>query len=361
MFYKVGLFVALIFATVATADAAGRKLDNSVRNAWRGGATMDSCKAHSIGDTCVGTWGMSDGGNCNNNGARGPNDQKNRGTQSSQMAMLMVIARDANADCAHFCATQIQAANKKRSHAWTVYYEPAGNFQSCFWLCQRPRDGDPCDTRSFNRDAFRGAEFNTAGNAKSVEHEVMMFEWDKYHRCGGNVREEHDMVLAISRWLPSGNGAFAQQMIVRAERWNWPDQTSTATLWWAPNGKEILVCKEGFKPKGNDDCEPINPAVCSSSTTAAPLRCPAGQGFPSANDETCAPCTGNGSGVSTATGVCHHCATGQIFDGATCRTARQLSNIELRFGLGRSSAPANSTPCWMEFNVSDYRECVLGQ
>lgn len=381
------LFSVFLVLVAGPAFAKGKEANNML-DSW-GGAAMSYCSAHNIDDACIGN---SLGGCKNwNNGARSPN----RGTADDEMATLMLVARDINENGAKFCVTQVQGANKNKGNAWTVYYNPAGNITKCFWLCKDGHSGDgcgggvatTCDSGTILKKDFATYKLATSSSAPSVEGEIAMFHWDHNKGCGVHKKQEHDMILAVSGWTPSGHGAFVRPTVVRAERSGWKDMVSTATMWFA--GTPTLLCKTGYKPNGGQtDCEPINKTECDKNSLCPSwadggfdatkhvlkdkdgcfeYRCSAaGTAFASTTDRSCVECTGdNRVGVPDSTGVCVKCQVGKIFDNnypssGYCRDAAEYSTNALSFGTGNNRNTELNRQCWTKIEPDEYKDCVTG-
>lgn len=392
---KIILAIFLI-AVVVPGFAAGKKLNN-MKQYWSN-PVMSYCLGQSLGDACVGN---SLAGCKNWNGA-GKN-QPNRGTFNDEMATLLLLARDVNANGARFCVTQAQGANKNKGDAWTNYYNPAGNIAKCFWLCKPGHSGEGCgggestlcDSTTIKKSDFAGYKITTSG--PSVEGEVAMFHWDEYKGCGLNKSQEHDMVLGISGWTASGHGAFARPMVVRSQRDGWSDMVSTATIWMV--GSDTLLCKDGYQPNtSNTDCVAVNGTACMVNTpttittnpvntfcagwdkasfsetnhvlklngTCFEYRCQtAGMAFTSASNRTCVECAGDARvGVPDSTGVCVKCPSGKIFDnnGKTtgfCKNSIQFTTQDLAFGPNKNKNTNLMDQCWTKIEPTAYKNCVL--
>jgi len=364
---------------------------NGLASSW-GSLGMSYCLPHNAGDACVGN-SLS---GCANWINRTKSD--NRGTEDDDMAILMLIARQVNENGAYFCVTQAQGTNKNKD-AWTTYHNPAGGVSKCFWLCKPGHSGDgcaagvatTCDATPILRKDFE--EYKIATNdAPNIEDDIPMFHWNHYRKCNGaeKRKEEHDMILAISAWVPSGHGAFAQPTVVRAERGSWigDDLMSTATIYFV--GTATLLCKTGYQPNvAGDDCVPIDEIKCNETSLCSgwngggfnreihsmhekngcyEYRCSAvGTAFASATDHKCIECTGDRRvGIPTDTGVCVRCPTGKIFSESAaatgyCVDATSYSVDALAFGVGKNRNTKLADQCWTKLEPSEYRECVTGK
>ena len=386
-------FLLTTILCVATVPAvAGGRNNNAMLQYWSN-PSMSHCQSHALGaESCVGN-SLS---GCKNwiNPQDNDNVGANRGTEKDEGAILMLVARDVNENGAKFCVTQLQGANKNKGNAWTEYYNPSGNVMDCFWLCKPGFSGDGCqpgvatgcDSVPIRRSDFDKYKIATSG--PSVESEIVMFHWNQYRKCGVHKGKEHDMILAISDFLPDGHGAFVQPMVFRAERAGWKHMVSTATVWGA--GEKTLLCKDGYQPNSaKTDCVAINANTCNMNSlcTGWPTsefsesnhtmhangscyeyRCMApGTGFTSSTDKTCIECTGdNRVGIPSATGVCVRCPTGKIFDdnasaSSYCRDATQYSTQTLAYGQNRTRNADLALQCWTKVEPDEYKSCVTGQ
>ncbi|MDR2412665.1 MAG: hypothetical protein LBD50_00435 [Rickettsiales bacterium] len=363
-----------------------------MRSSWGASGLSNNqrlCKSHNVGDACVGN---SLAGCKNWNGAA--HNQPNRGTSDDEMAILLLIARDVNANGAKFCVTQAQGTNKNKGNALTIYFEPEGGLGECFWLCKEnyggdgcttPRDDNFCDSTLITKAKF--ANYKIATQGANIESQISMFYMNDPVGCGLNKTQEHDMVLAVSGWLPRGHGALVQPMVVRAERSGWEDMVSTATVMKV--GTPTLLCKNGYKANyAKDDCDPVDPTKCTltdadlcadwkdfnaaahepkydDTAKCYKYRCLAGYAFKSDADKTCVECKGNPkNGANPDTGVCVNCETGKLFSDKTeyapayCRTAIKYSNQELAFGKGNDHNAELNKQCWTIISPDEYLKCV---
>lgn len=219
-----------------------------------------------------------------------------------------------------------------------------------------------------------------------------MFEWNKKDSCGVHKTQEHDMILVVSRWLPSGHGAWVRQMVVRARRSGWSRMVSWSVIYPAEDSYDILTCKNGYKVNAaGNDCEPIDWALCErgasfcsgwtlagfdentmvmdfdSTNACYQYRCREnGYAFNSPVNRTCTLCTKSlRGGMSPADGTCVTCGVGTIFDAdaATsgyCVNAVSYSRQEMLYGRGqtKSTNPKVSDQCWPVLVISEYKDCV---
>lgn len=328
-----------------------------------------------------------------------------------EFAILMMVAREINDHGARFCPTQVEGHNKNKGKAWTEYSDAAsGSTASCVWLCQSGWTGDrcsvpatssvSCDASLLKRENYSGVKRVASGanikgslpmfgtNAKGVAG--ILNASATLAACGVHKTQEHNMILAINRWLPSGHGAFVRKMVVRAERRGWKNMESTATVYPASNSADILVCKNGYQANANgSDCIEINANVCrlqqscdgwtdyneklhtfvqQSNQNCYQFRCTeTGKAFASeTNRGTCVECvSGLRTGVSPTTGACVKCDVGLIFSAnATssgfCVATNSYSNVDLQYGRGRTknSELDIDKQCWTMTDPVEYEKCV---
>ncbi|MCL1785933.1 MAG: hypothetical protein FWG39_02160 [Alphaproteobacteria bacterium] len=233
---------------------------------------------------------------------------------------MMVARTDINANCATFKPTQLRASANlgsgyegmshldnlacAHSRKWctqaegnvnspkcnnpapngdcsfTAYHEPTNIAGLSIRLCKpdtaRANTCNP--SNPIKRDTFNNVGFRT-NKEGSVRSEVAMFNWAQTYVCVNrdSTLDAHDSILAISRWTPSGNGAFVRQFIFRAHGWkNATPETYTyggasvsyytrATVSLTGSGPEILVCRDGFGANANgNDCVPNDFNQCCS-------------------------------------------------------------------------------------------------
>ncbi len=315
------------------------------------------------------------------------------GVNGDDMGVLMLVAHEVNANGARFCPTTVYAEHKKKGDAWTLYAEAAGGTHDCYWLCKPGYGGDGCaDTAPVGCDStlILRSNFDKLEMARDpqVENNLPMFYKEVYSGCGVHKGQEHDMILAVSDWLPSGHGVYAQPFIIRARREGWKSRSG------GPNVKAVgtrtLLCKTGYTANAaGTDCVAIDEAECQLSTSCAGwnadlydpatmtvvhntasncywYKCTdASQAFVSATNTTCAECvTGRRTGVSPADGTCVTCDVGTIFDADAvtsgyCVPATEYSKQDLQYGRGNSKdSVALEGQCWTEVQTDKYAECV---
>ncbi len=373
---------------------------SSLTSIW-GGATLNTCENHGYegSEACIGqsvrtacaTW-------------------KNRGFSKHGFSILMMIAKTVTDKGAYFCPMQVESDNGwYDAWAWTMYGDTTnGTDSNCVWLCRDGYTGatcsEPassaksCDSTPLLRENYANIQVRTYSD---IDDSVAKFA-SQYKMCYGTNairgQQEHDMVLGISRWLPNGHGAFVRQMVVWTDIQRSIVRDSTASIYPAQNGKEILVCKNGYKPNANgDNCEPINRELCPESIedmraalctgwtdmdenihdfkldatkNCYQFRCINNkEAFVSGADRTCAECvTSPRNGVSPVNGVCIRCDKGKIFDANAkssgyCTDTTGYTKTDMMYGKGKTKNSVQNIDdqCWPLITPDEYKECVTGQ
>lgn len=384
--------LCVFFFSCGAAMAGGGNNVSSLNSSW-GNSTMNTCGAHDItnSEACI---GASQKTQCKNWAVYARN-------YTDEYSVQMMVARVVNENGAKFCPTQVEGKNKNKGYAWTEYGDlSGGNDSLCVWLCKKGHTGpecsessaspSSCDISTLERENYYSIP--RLANGTNIEDSVAMFAFNDYRSCGVHKGQEHDMILAITRYLPSGHGAFVRQMVVRAERSGWKNMISTATIYPAQNSSEILVCKNGYGPNpANTECEELNATNCRlqsmctgwgtgfdetihafiqpSGSTCFQYRCAEiGKAFASdTNRASCVDCNSNlRDGVSPVDGTCIKCDIGKIFsETATatgfCADAMGYTKTDLQYGKGKTknSQPDVAKQCWPIATPDDYKMCVV--
>ncbi len=374
----------LLSGGVSTALAGGFDI-SGLLPAW-GNPSMNKCQSAASFETCVGGDRLSDCANWRNK-----DPKQNRGTHDDEGATLMLVATNVVENGGYFCVIQLQGRNKNEGNAWTEYFNP-GSDTDCLWLCKEGFYGQGCassgtstrcDSRIINADAFSKYKRVTNKSAPNIEESIPMFFMNENSGCGVHKNQEHDMILAVSRWTPSGHGVFAQPTVFRAERSGWGHMVSTATIYFA--GTPTLLCMEGYQPNsGRTDCDPTDATKCALNNMCTgwsdfnavtheikaaqtgdcnEYRCKQpGYGFKSTSDKTCIACGDDARhGANADNGVCIACEIGNLFSNGGCVPASAtLGNSMLAFGPGGTNAPLKDQ-CWTLIEPSEYKKCVIGE
>lgn len=407
-------FIILTLALTIT-QSHGAKLHYPHLSQYWGNGEMNYCGDNDIANACIGEATKHKCAPGKIYSAR-YHFYNGKYTYTDEFSNLMMMAREFNEHGALFCPTQLDGQNDDDNKGYTAYYEPNGT-NTCVWLCQAGWTGPNCNTpttefdgtcnlskflRSNYSDIKSVHDFdkNSKGN---IEDQIPFFYINDYQKCSyiksnGSTssikNNEHDMGLFITRWLDSGNGAFARQMIVLSKRTG----TNSSDIYVYPASKstEILVCINGYQPNlAGTDCEPINHESCTM-TVASQNMCggwtlsgfdseqhvlidsdgcykytckKTGNAFAGIADHTCTECTTtNRGGIEPNNGTCVKCPSGTIFnkkDTANnfCSPAIGLSKSDMMYGRGKTKNNAGniSEQCWTMTDPDKYKECVLNQ
>lgn len=375
---------------------AGGGNDVSSLNSYWGGASMAYCLSHGIKDlnpdVCLGK----PRGCLENNPFNAT--YLHNGNSGDEGVNTMWVATKVTKGGAQFCAVRIDARNyNKHDHPWTTYHRFDSSDDSCFWLCHdgyggadcSDNDGDfVCNTTEFDEDIKYKFKDKSA-IATNVENSIAMFEYNKYRHCSNDksrVKEEHDRILAITRWSEDGHGAFVRQMVVRAASKHWENMKTWPNIYPATNSKDILVCRTGYKPDLNyTKCIEVNATRCAEQNicsdfesgyneTMHKLQLDEGKGcykytcaeegkaFASAIDRTCIDCPENLHGGPGNDGTCLKCPDNQIYVGKECAAAKRLTKTDLMYGIGktRNSEKDVKQWCWTRSSIDEYGACING-
>lgn len=376
------LFTSPAFAATGKSNAVAKLLTT-----WGGGSTS-WCGAHALKDVCIGATKT-----CSNKTMYARN-------YTDEWALHMMVAVDVNEHGAYFCPIQVEAKNKNKKNAWTEYAQ-LGSPTDCKWLCKdgysgdkcsvAPGGGTTCNSVEFKRDNYNG--FKRLVSGANIEDKIAMFVWNQYHGCGLNKGQEHDVVLAITRWTPGNHGAFVQPVVVRAEREGWKDMVSWPNVYFLTGATEKLVCMDGYQPNaGVTDCVAISENICAEAkscpgwtgfdeslhTFVMPdgkncfeFRCKGeNQAFASATDRSCIECTTSlRGGVSPVDGTCVKCDSGKVFNNKAtststhCGDAYAYTKTDMQYGKGKTknNNPEPDDQCWTKTETDVYRTCVTGE
>jgi len=391
---KILIFILSYLGCITEIYAANIGQANNV-NSWGQAAYWKMCKGHNIGsdNPCIGV----SRGKCVAKSWPSPRDNwRERG-------ISMMVAVESTSGGAKFCPTSIVARNTSKGNAWTEYYSAGSN---CVWLCRKGFTGENCmvavenastcdktQLLQSNYDTIKATDSATTAN---IEDKVAMWGANYYEGCGLNKGQEHDLIMAISNWLPSGHGAWVKPYMIRAERegWSpmnsWIDVYDASSIQFDDNSSThaMLGCKDGYKPNDNgNDCIEIKSGLCRldycsgwkealykanidayNEVTIYPDKCyqyrckATGEGFKSDSDRTCTSCgTTIMDGVNPKTGVCVHCPVGKIFDGSApgnCADTASVDKNRLLYGSGKQSDNIDAQ-CWTMLDVDKYKACVL--
>ena len=404
------LIVSLAAALLATGAMAGVQNSHRFLSDW-GDGKYNTCVEHEFTDSkelclgesynCASGFGCEYGNtNCTTHGMVASN------SDGRSTALIMMVAKTINQHGAFFCPMQVESRvnNAGDGNAWTEYRD--SNVADCVWLCLDGWTGDTCSVAADMSDGAcdssvlfqtNFASLTRVASGPNVEHYVGMFYANAMEHCGANRYQEHDMILAIVGWLPSGHGAWAQQLNVRAQRRGWEPQYAWPAISKASDVKK-LVCKNGYQPNDTaTDCIPINYEVCPESEDdklrrmcegwdadsfdnkihvfqfddemdCYQFRCKGqNKGFDGSGNYVCVDLstrTDISDGIDPETGLIVTCEIGQIFDTSTgtCHDTVSYSKSDLRYGKGetKDSVKRILDQCWTVMSVDDYKDCVFG-
>ena len=318
-----------------------------------------------------------------------------------------MVARDTSVGGAQFCPTSVVARNKFGGDSWTEYYNAGDN---CVWLC-RPGffgarceqkntvDVKTCDTTKLSQSDYDSVALVAANTTSNIEDSIPNFAANAYEKCHNNQKhirdQEHDLILAISDWLPSGHGARVRAYMVLARQENydnisWVDVYPAASIQndTGSNVSSVLLCKNGYKPNSDKtDCIPIKAEVCgetnwctgwieSNFDSSKHMKVAVGDciqwrckdsaaALQKSGSNVCEPCVVTQmDGINPENGTCHHCEEGKVFsktnkNGNYCADTKYLDKNALMYGTATKSS-AIKEQCWTKINVEEYKKCVMG-
>lgn len=392
-----------LFASPAFAVTGKSASVTSLFPVW-GGGKWSSCGSHALGgseacigataDTCVAPTFNNENGSITN-----ADKLMYARNYTDEYALQMMVAVNVNQHGAYFCPIQVEAKNKNNGDAWTEY-AMIGSTTGCKWLCKDGYSGSECsvapgNTKTCNPDPFTRdyyGELKRVASGANVENSIAMFSWNQYNDCGVSKEQEHDGILAITRWAPGEHGAWVQPLIVRAQRKGWDDMISWPAVYYFTGAVEQLVCVDGYKPNaGGTDCVAINEAICaeakmcsgwtgydeglhmvvqSAGKNCFEFRCKGeNQAFASTTDRSCIECpTNSRGGMSSVDGTCVKCEAGKVFNNKATSTATHCGEAiaytksDMQYGKGKTknSNPNVSQQCWTMTETDAYRKCVMG-
>ena len=246
-----------------------------------------------------------------------------------------------------------------------------------------------CNPVSFQRKDYFG--LGRVRKGANIESGVAMFNRAVNNPCGVSKYQEHDVILAVKRWAPSGHGAWVQQMTVRAAREGWKNMVSWPNIYPASPAQEQLVCRDGYGPNGaHTDCVPLDEVLCATAQTCSgwtdfdesihKLIMPTGRNcyefvskeentaFVSTTDHSCVECVSTlRSGVSPVDGTCVKCDSGMMFNKSAetvaglCTEAVAYTKTDMQYGKGKTknTVTALENQCWTKVETDVYRKCVV--
>lgn len=358
----------------------------------QGSFSLDTCKSHALAgsEACI---GATKGCGIKEMYARNYTDE---------YALQMMVAVNINEHGAYFCPIQVEAKNKNKGKSWTEY-AMIGATSGCRWLCAKGYTGSECaadassnrvttcDTSPFVRNNYDDLKRVTSG--ANIEDEIVKKSSDKEEECEGQrTKQEHNVILAITRWAPGGHGAWVRPLVVRAQKEGWKDMVSWPVLYYTGT-TEILLCVDGYKPNDDGtDCVAINADICPEVPSMCPgwteideglhmvvqsagkncfeFRCKGeNQAFASITNRSCIECpTNSRGGMSSVDGTCVKCEAGKVFNNKATSTATHCGEAiaytksDMQYGKGKTknNNPDVAKQCWTMTETDAYRECVTG-
>jgi len=325
-------------------------------------------------------------------------DSKNNGTYNTQHAIYLWAAKEIYEHGAKICQVQIQASNVRIDYYWRDNWK-------CATLCEANYSGDqcqtygekaPCDEDIILQSEYALIKYGDDDDKDTNRHtdamQVLKFE------NGTIVNSSSDysthVILGINKKM--SHGAIVTPIEIQAI-----SQTNTYSLNGSSyttvntritsvysNGKETLLCQEGYIPNANNtNCVQTNECkintnnmcdgyskseytedayvlkakklqtcsgkVCRTTGTCTYYECRDGYGLESPGSKKCINCSNNGQGINND-GVCIQC-TGEkrfILNGE-CETAdKEFSKSQMRQN-------SSSQQCWIEIDPDRYKECVI--
>ena len=260
-------------------------------------ATTNFLNTATIGynkDKCYGTNAQQGSDNCLMTGT-GFYSLKGKGEHYGSTGMILMVAREVNANGAYFCPTVLVSGRKKWDEAgvkgdrgWKVrFFNPKGSdaqtslgVSECIWLCKPGWHGDKCRQSTYNgcaKTKLLRKNYDTIINtswrsstktADAVDSQIAQFTSGGTSRtvCVKNwPRSYFNNILIISEWLDSGNGVFARPTIIGAKS---GDKKWYGAGIFAVNQPypEILLCQSGYTANAdNTDCVPVDAKLCAVS------------------------------------------------------------------------------------------------
>ena len=393
---KVFLSLMVVLSMSPAFAVTGKSVSvTSLFPVW-GGGNWSSCGSHALGgsEACIGATK-----DCETK-------KMNARVYPDEYALQMMVAVNVNQHGAYFCPIQVEAKNKDKGDAWTEYAQ-LGNPADCRWLCKDGYSGDNCSVAPGSGTTCNPAEFKRSNydnfkrlaSGANIENSIAMFLWNQYNGCGVSKEQEHDGILAITRWAPGGHGAWVQPLIVRAQREGWSKKknppngmVSWPAVYYFTGATEILACVDGYEPNaGGTDCVAINETICaeakmcpgwtgfdeglhmvvqSAGKNCFEFRCKGeNQAFASTTDRSCIECpTNSRGGMSPVDGTCVKCDSGKVFNNKATSTATHCGEAiaytksDMQYGKGKTknNNPDVANQCWTMTATDEYRECVMG-
>ena len=345
----------------------------------------------------------------------------------SDYGKIVMMLVEANVGGALFCPVVVIGQKVVSDTMLTYFYNGiyykrlTTGTDNCVWLCHDGYAGDRCqqeitvntsyagmcDANLLLRSNYNDIKYNsTVANDLGLNDIVTRSDNAGYgFNCDdcGSIRS-YDIIMVISDWLNSGNGAWVQPYVIEAGKSGTTYGVNTYPAVYSgtcPTTKHSkqLGCKVGYKPNSaKNDCEPINVANCNSSGPLPSEYCDGWDvsRFNSTIHSTIRVGTGNNAcyqwrcrdqkkildvaggtectwyvwspqrGVNPKDGTGVQCPTAMVFnanvhgDGVSvdyCEDTIRVSGDVLLYGNGSSSTTWDKQ-CWTKTNPEEYKKCV---
>ncbi len=213
-----------------------------------------------------------------------------------------------------------------------------------------------------------------------------MFEANVRAKCAIQYDDEHDMILAIEKYLPNGHGAYVRQYVAKSEGQSAKRIISYPTVYKAGNGDAILVCLPGYKQQ-NGDCVQIVTKKCeeqqllqklcsgwaasgydaskhnlirNSSNDCYVYNCKTvNYGLSGKNSGKCEYCKASRKGINSD-GLCETCSNNEIWDESahSCKPTVSLTLEQMKYGINGDPTDQDSQ-CWTHTNPENFKKCVF--
>lgn len=339
-------------------------------------------------------------------------ESRQQGTYSGQYAIDLWAAKEVYEHGAKICQVQIQAAGGGNNpfYTWIDYYW-RDNWQ-CAILCEPKYSGDkcqtygaqvPCDEGIILQSGYSlikyGDDDDKGKNRHTNTMQVLKYENEKDTKSFNGYATH--TILGINK--KGGHGAFVTPIEIKSGRMsntysNYGNSYSSSNnyiLSVFSNGKETLLCQEGYVPNFSEtDCVPTaeckinldnmcdgfskseynetthilksktlrdcsgsgNIKVCRTTGTCTYFGCRDGYGLESTNSKKCIECSNTSTGGRgiKSNGVCEICESGQMFS-----TFSKKCEDSTKITKDKMEKNKYGEECWMKTDSYEYKECVL--
>lgn len=342
----------------------------------------------------------------------------------SEYGKIVMMLVEANVGGALFCPVVVIGTPTRASDGWTTYLYNGIYYKrlttdpdNCVWLCRDGYAGENCQrsiTESSGCDAnpLWRSNYNDIEYDSTVAQDLVLSDIvtrsdnaGRGFNCDacGSIRS-YDIIMVISDWLDSGNGAWVQPYVIEADNYGAKYGVNTYPAVYSGNCPTMehskqLGCKVGYKPNSaKNDCEPINVINCNAGGPSASEYC---DGWKASNFDSTkhslikVPNSNTGCyqwrcrdgksildkaggtectwyvwspqrGVNPENGTGVQCPSAMVFnanvhgDGVSvnyCEDTIRVSGDVLLYGNGSSSTTWDKQ-CWTKTNPEEYKKCV---